>query len=73
MDVPLDLHRLPLLTLAALHDAARARAVAARNEAFDAAWARLVAGARRLVRRAGETTSAQGPSATGAPRPADFR
>ena len=66
-------HILSSRELAAVHDAARAHAAAARAQAFDAAWATLVAGARRLVLRTRETTTAEGPCAIGAPRPADFR
>ena len=65
--------RLSSSELAAVHDLAKARAAAARAEAFDAAWVAIVAGARRLALGAGETTTPQGPYAVPTPRHADFR
>lgn len=73
MNDPSHIRRLSSPELAAVHDLAKARAAAARAGAFDAAWAALVAGTRRLVFRAGETTTPQGPYAVRAPRHADFR
>ena len=73
MNDPSHLLRLSSPELAAVHDLARARAAAARAEAIDAAWAAVVAGARRLVVGGGETTTPQGPYAVRAPRHADFR
>ena len=73
MDDPSHILRLSSPKLAAGHDLAKARAAAARAEAFDAAWAALVAGARRLVPGAGQTATAQGPYAVRTPRPAEFR
>lgn len=73
MDDPSHILHLSSPKLAAVHDLAKARAAAARAEAFDAAWAALVAGARRLVPGAGETPTPQGPYAGRTPRPAEFR
>ena len=73
MNDPSHLRRLSSPELAAVHDLAKARAAAARAEAIDAAWAALVAGARRLMPGGGETTTPQGPYAIRAPRHADFR
>jgi hypothetical protein len=73
MNDPTHILRLSSRELAAVHDLAKAGAAAARAEAFEAAWVALVAGVRRLVFRARETATAQGPYAVRTPRHADFR